>query len=634
MAKSPYAYIHGELVKQVGNDESHSAYVACLKNVETGDSVIKVVDNPMVDVWVAKPQCRQNTVKRESAPKEELDRYRCLYTRKAETLWNAINNPGRFRPCHGFVNERKQLSSPYVYGADIDYGVHLKIACKRANGERAPNEYKVGFLDIETDVVGVGSTAKSVILITFINWDGQTYVGILREFFGAHSIDEVIAKWGGKYDKDGKPVHHTEEELKAYTEYISKFKDEGYDKNKHRISTKASHELILPSLHSRLSGRGKKAFEEANPLDIHYQIFDDEVALIKWIFDRIHHHKPDFCTIWNMDYDIPYILDRLAFRGVDPCDICCHPDIDKKYRVCSYHLDKGKEDDHITDHWSWWHLSDYTRYVDAMCCYGRLRKAKAREPSYKLGAIGGKEIGVGKLEFGDGADHTEMQRFHPVEYTVYNIIDVMIMYVMEHKNTDILNMCMLIGNSTLDEFAHQSVQLKNSYYEYLDGLGRVPASIGEPIRDPWDKYIENKGGAVLSPDNAIAIAVAALWEDPDFVMQASRFVCDIDVSSMYPSLLQMLNCSKETKLATILSIDNTKRRGVIDVETVIPDKTKMPPDAAAKLKIIPVEDFCIEAIYTESNAIVVGQMFGLPSLEEVDRIIEQQHPELVNVIQV
>ena len=225
-------------------------------------------------------------------------------------------------------------------------------------------------------------------------------------------------------------------------------------------------------------------------------------------------------------------------------------------------------------------------------------------------------------EFGDEGNHDKMQRFHQVEYTVYNIVDVLIMHVMEIKNSDVTNMMQLIGSSTLDCFAHQSIQLKNYFFEYLDERGCIPASIGNRIDDKWDYMIHNKGGAVLSPDKALMVAVPALTED-DVVLRACRNVCDIDVTSMYPSLLKMLNCSKETKLFTILLIDNSRRKGIIDVETI------QLQNVGGKYKTYDVNDFFLDAIYTEANAMDVGKRFNLPGYQEVDEWMKKRHPEII-----
>lgn len=92
----------------------------------------------------------------------------------------------------------------------------------------------------------------------------------------------------------------------------------------------------------------------------------------------------------------------------------------------------------------------------------------------------------------------------------------------------------------------------------------------------------------------------------------------------------MLNCSKETKLSTILSIDNTKRRGLIklrenanDPDTVILDQERCPG-----YKHFDVTSFFADAIYTEANAIEIAKRFGLPGFEGIAQYMKENHPTL------
>jgi len=115
--------------------------------------------------------------------------------------------------------------------------------------------------------------------------------------------------------------------------------------------------------------------------------------------------------------------------------------------------------------------------------------------------------------------------------------------------------------------------------------------------------------------------------ESDDVGRAARFIADIDVTSMYPSALIAFNVTRETKLATILNIDNTKRAGkTVDVEQV-----RLDPKEVPGLKNIPVELFCKNAIYVEANAMYVGKMFNLPGFDEIDRYMKDNHPELCAV---
>lgn len=602
MKPSEAFFTHGCYVKQGSMKDGNfkDAYVGFVKSLVDGHREMVVIPSPEVSVYVTKPQYRLNTIKRECIDKSQCDVYRTKISNMTETLFNAINNPGRFRPIYGFVNPKKVMDNPHVYGADIDYSTHLKYAYTRANKGEMPKSYNVGHLDIETDVTG----SQEIILITFMNGDGNTYTGVLKKFFV------------GEHDTY---AHDTAED-------IAKREQEILDK--HTAQVHSLWEKTEKEFRSKLNEEALEKYDKSDPIKIHLELFDSEVDLIKWVFNRIHECKPDFCTIWNIAYDIPYILDRLKFRGVDPKDVFCHPDVPPQWRMCEFKLDKGKEDSHITDLWSWLHCTDYTLFVDAMCLYGRLRKAKGRDPSYKLNDIGAKEIGAGKLEFGDGEGHATMQVHHPVEYTVYNIVDVLILRVMEIKNRDIFNMVMLSDVSTMDEFHHQSIQLKNSFYVYLDKKGKVPGSVGNALDQPWDHCIDNKGGAVLDPERSFENIAVPSISGSEAIGRVARFVLDLDVTSEYPYTLITMNITRETKLATVLNIDNTNRAG----KEINSEDIRLDPKEIPGLKNIDVISWFSLAIYTQSNALKVAKTFNLPTLDELDRIIAEDYPELCQTV--
>ena len=108
-----------------------------------------------------------------------------------------------------------------------------------------------------------------------------------------------------------------------------------------------------------------------------------------------------------------------------------------------------------------------------------------------------------------------------------------------------------------------------------------------------------------------------------------REVPDPEFLTMYPHLLATMNVAKETKLATVLHIDNTKRRGKIPLDTET-DKAKvvLDPEKVPGLKNFNVNAFFADAIYTEANAIEVGKRFGLPDFEGVKAWMTKHYPAI------
>jgi len=551
--------------------KNHDVLVANIKNTTTNESELMFVEDPTVKVWVTKLGLRNHSSKKEYAEMSEVDMYSTKYCEVGQTLAKALGQSSYGQ--NNFFNQRKLLSSPFVYGADIDIGVRIKGAFRRSNPNQ-PSEYNVGTLDIESSVLG----NNEIILISFINGDGNCFCSILNTFFKpGEGIDDVKKKFETRVNKQFR-------------------------------------EALKPKI--------QKLYDE-NPLKIHYFDTNNELEMIKWLFARIHECKPDFIGIWNMGYDIPRIIERLEFHGINPADIMCHPEVPKKFRICKFNKDKGRKDYHITDYWDWFELSGYTQFIDVMQLYGRLRKAKGRDISYKLDYIGAKELGTGKLAFGGNRTHADMQKNSFVDYTVYNIVDNAILFLMNLKNQDVTILTNLIGPSNLQDFSKQTIQLKNLFFEWLLPQDKVPASIGEPIDQDYDKWITNQGGAVLDPKDARKAGVPILKES-DRITTVQKYIHDIDARALYPSLMQLGNVSKETKLSTALAIDNSGRVGKVECDLVILEGGMQVTNGEPVYRSFKVDNFFIDAIYASENAVSVGnEFFDLPSYEEMAQLIAQ-----------
>lgn len=102
---------------------------------------------------------------------------------------------------------------------------------------------------------------------------------------------------------------------------------------------------------------------------------------------------------------------------------------------------------------------------------------------------------------------------------------------------------------------------------------------------------------------------------------------------MYPSLLICLNVSRETKVYYVISIDDSGRTGMVDVNQVMPtnftcyrDEQELVAAGLSPERVFAtfdVNEFFLGAIYTKENAVAVGsQYFNLPNYEEMSRLID------------
>ena len=511
--------------------------------------------NPKRAIFVTKPQFRNHTYKKETEQVKNTDMYIVEDRFLIDDLKRIMDIPPYKR-----TSLRKICDSPYIYNADV--GMEALIRLRYNNSQKHHViRFTIGAFDIEVSVLGCGR----INAVTYIHED-TIYTVALNDFM-----------W--KY-VDGKKKKATANDIYGH---IHNLFGPMPDKETIEITTK-----------------DKNGDNVKTRFKFHLKIAETELELIFGIFDIIHRCETDFINIWNIDYDIPKIIQRLEYYKVDPTDVFCHPSVPKHLRMCHYKRDK-KKTHHIADKWHWLHCTSMSQFLDAMLLYSRIRKAKRKKSSYKLDAIAKEELGFGKLSFGEDdnstLDHHLMQSTRFPEYVVYNIQDSILLQLMDRKNRDIVAMWNLSGDSTLADFSKQSVMLKNGYYKFAKEHDRVFATTGETMDGPFDHLLGKVGGAVLRADQCKDIGINCLVERPDLETMLLVFASDLDFKAIYPSFKSGFGISKETKLATCVEVQGNHKESI---EALFGGLANPPENAVW----------------------ICNDFLGLPNYEEMDALAE------------
>lgn len=507
----------------------------------------KPINNPKRTVFVTKPQFRTHTLKRDVEDISKVDRYNIEDKFLDFELKKILGIPTYER-----MTLREICNSPYVYHADISMEALIR-ASYQARQKHDIIPIRLGSFDIETSVLQDSSNGV-INCVTFCA-EKTVYTAALDGFM-----------W--KY-VDGKRVKATEKDLL------------------NQISKDIQHYL------------DKYGFK------IVHKICNDEVELLRWIFDKIHQEKVDFIGIWNIGFDIPTVIERILHYNLKPEDFFCHPDISKDYWTC-YFKEDTRPAAHIVEKWHWFYCSHYSQWIDDMLLYARIRKAQPKEPSYTLDAISTKEIGVGKIKLEEGS-HAEMQQYRFVEYWVYNMVDAMLLQMMHWQNGDISQMMRLTGSSPYPDFSKQTVMLKNIYYKFCLQRGKVFASTGKDMLGPYDQYFSKSGGAVLKAGLVKGIGINATIERPDYESMIVVLGADLDFKAYYPSTESMYGLSKENKLATVI--------GIKDIA-----------DKEDKKKTDKIEALMGGIAMPQANSVWIGHdYFGLPNYQEWFNIFTNEY---------
>ncbi len=529
-------------------------------NVTFHDSLNTII-NPRRKFYLHKPKYRNYEYKIEYVPLSECDEYVCVNRDLEFTLKEKL---------HKFTNKyiplRTLCDSPYVYGADVNIEVLIKIGYmnKVKNVPILP-KYTFSSLDLEVSVLG----------------DDQINLA-------SYCFDRIVDVW-------------------ILDTFLYKTTDEK-DEHGNPKRVKATLDDVIEVANKEIGD-----YLERFNLSVKYHVVNTEMELILGLFKRIHETKADFCGVWNMPYDIPKLIERIEKNKADPSEIFCHPDVPKEFRKVKYVHDKSHVD-HFTDSWDWCNCPGYTQFVDSMRLYSRLRKVKGREPSYTLNAISLKEIKHGKLDL--GGTHYQNQLYNFLYYTAYNIVDSANVWLMEEQNGDVSSMCMLVGNSLLKDFSKQTVMLKNDFYEYCLNRGMIAGTVGEHMGTPYDDMIGKAGGTVLSPYLAKDMGLQCIEERPNLHTLVNIFIKDIDASSMYPYTMTGFNISKETTKATMVELDGMKNSAIEELFTAMIAPNENALLIGKKFFNLPTPSELIEGLHYEMNVKHNGEQWKTQSIIE------------------
>lgn len=379
----------------------------------------------------------------------------------------------------------------------------------------------------------------------------------------------------------------------------------------------------------------RKAVEKYLPqykdLECIFTFHDTEVDMLKEIFKVANDEAPDFMAIWNMNFDIPKVLERLEANHVNPIDVICDQDVPREYRVCRYKEGIKKKVTAsgvvkpINPSLRWHTLFATSKFyvIDSMCVYRQLRLAEQEKPSYSLDNILKAELNTQKLKFTEadglsgGSWHEFMQSKHPIEYVVYNMYDCLSMLELDNKLKDLKStLPSAAGITDFFNFNKTISILNNSLF--LFGLskdlviGTTPVTNDEEINtddlddDDPDKYntLNLKNWIQLLPQNQLLNRGLKVLEDyPELRTNIRGLTADFDSTSSYPSCTKVANVSKKTCTKEIIKIEH------------VPERVFREQNMSINLGA--------------SNSLeYFNIMFNLPKLSDLDEVIDKYTSEL------
>jgi DNA polymerase elongation subunit (family B) len=498
-----------------------------IKDCETNETEIKIVNKPKFRFY--KTKSKDYKYHQVSMPLDQLEEYNCDYNSKDYEIAGLLGLKNQYidssrqsytREDGSYVNMRNLFiskyitNSPYLYGVDFDIEDQYKNDFMEANGRDIWQLYgkmKLSFLDIEVDQYKK-------------EWDATKKTGPINSITYFDSFTNtlyILALFNQPDNPDMVDVKNNPETfLKDY---------------------------LIPIAHG----------------DYNYKLtfYDTEAKLIIGLWETIHILKPDFVGIWNMNFDIPYILKRMEILGLDKT-LSCHPDVPDEYKVVRYiedskrnmsmadRIKKGGSDGntHPSRLWDWCIISGYTQFYDMMALYSHIRKRNIL-PSYKLDDIAENETGFGKVDYHEKGYTIRKFAYQDFKlFLAYSAVDTLRLRQIENFTEDLFKQIIFADNTQLRRSTKVSMCIKNKMFRFY--WDKTPREIiGNNVY--YDVYERLSGAIVAKPENIRIKGMGISTSSKGYIFDNS---VDFDFRSLYPSIMINLNIGKETIAAKIYDI--------------------------------------------------------------------------------
>jgi len=301
------------------------------------------------------------------------------------------------------------------------------------------------------------------------------------------------------------------------------------------------------------------------------------------VMNRAHEWQPDFVTFWNMDFDITVMIQALENEGFDLAEVFSDPRVPEEFRSFHYRRQNPQKEkaDGSTENlasYDRWNVATFPasfQFIDAMCVYRQIRKAKGKAPSYGLGYTLQEHLKRGKLYFDTGDStaedgsiewHMQMQRNFKIPYIVYNVFDCIGIELLDEKTKDLqTQVSILSGFSEYAVFHSNPKRAADALHFFCLELGKVAGCVSDKMIDENDKYLLGKEEWIVTLPTHLVIdnGLHMLLEMPTIRSLIRMYVSDADITSTYPNGEIIMNLSKETtmmELGRIHGISASRQR--------------------------------------------------------------------------
>lgn len=249
--------------------------------------------------------------------------------------------------------------------------------------------------------------------------------------------------------------------------------------------------------------------------------FASEAELLESFIAYYSDYAPTILTGWNIcQFDIPYLYRRLSIvldddtaNMLSPIGMIKYSNLRRQYQIAG---------------------------VSSLDYFEMYQKFTfARRPSYRLHDIGMYEVNMGKIEYEGTLD--DFYKNDLEGFIEYNLQDVRIVVALDRKMKliDLVKNISHVGHTQYEDYKYSSKYIEGTILVYLHRKGIVVPNKRPEGREEFDQKLEDDDegftGAFVKPP------MPGLYD----------WVYNLDLQSLYPSIIMTLNISPETKIGYV-----------------------------------------------------------------------------------
>jgi hypothetical protein len=487
-------------------------------------------EDPIIDLWFLKEDERTNQYQISQAEIDKCYPVYCKPSQIPKVIANTIggewlNKYNAGKDAYAIYDLKKEMCKcPWVFKGDFTPDVYFRLRWLNQFGDQC-DVSKVSFalLDIEVDVLDrvldpkdYTSAPQPINAVTLLLPEQK----ICAVFVLAPRPKEKLhPKFHQLLDKQVEDFNWLTNHQKEFIEQIRNYDED----NKTYISD----------------------------YDIRLHIFDfnDEIYMIKTIFDYINKYRPMFCMSWNAPFDDNYLMNRCSYLGYDPRDII----IPKEFKTDMLYFSEDKSSvKTIKSSKHFFFSSTYTVFLCQMRNFAAIRKSQQERRSYSLSSVGKDMAKIDKLTQTKSGSFREFAYTDFLKFILYNVRDVVVQYAIELACCDCQS---LVGRSYMfaTQYAKcfQETHIVRDIREYFfenEGYVQSNRLIVDPNIDTAFK------GAFVAP--TIHNAPTGQILNGKKINNIMYGVLDADAASYYPSTKMAMNMDPMSLLYKCL-VDNT-----------------------------------------------------------------------------